>query len=100
VVVHHFDLLSVAVLPYEADPILVVDPDAVLTTSISTESLEVVARERAQVVKPVRRVQLHQLALSDPGNAPKPPCRMALKERLGVSIPERPDHLARVLRMP
>jgi hypothetical protein len=96
VVVHHFDLLSVAVLPNEADPILVVDPDAVLTTSISTESLEVVAGERAQVVKPVRRVQLHQLALSDPGDAPEAPRRLALEQRLGISAPERPDHRPRV----
>jgi hypothetical protein len=97
VVVHHFDLLRVAVFPHEADPILVVDPYAVLPTPITAQRLEVVAGKRAEVVESLRRVQLHQLALSDPGNAPKPPCRMALKERFGVSIPERPDHLPRVL---
>jgi len=99
-VVHHFDLLRVAVLPGEADAILIVDPYAVLPTSISTESLEVVARERTQVVESLRCVQLRQLALSDPGNAPKPPRRITLEQRLGVSIPEGPDHLLRVLRAP
>jgi hypothetical protein len=98
VVVHHFDLVSVAVLPDEADPILIVDPDAVLPTPISTESLEVIARERAQIVESLRRMQLHELALSDAGNAPTPARRIAMEERLGVSIPERPDHLFRVLR--
>jgi hypothetical protein len=96
VVVHHFDLLRVAVLPHEADPILVVDTDAALPSSVSNESLEVIARERAQIVQPVRRVQLHQLALSNPGEAPKAPGRLTLEERLGVSIPEGPDHLPRV----
>jgi hypothetical protein len=56
VVVHHFDLLRVAVLPHEADPALIVDPYAVLPASISSESLEVVARERAQVVESLRCV--------------------------------------------
>ena len=99
-VVHHLDLLRVTALPEEADPVLVVDPDAVLPTPVSTESLEVVAWERSQVVEPLRRVQLRELALRDPGNAPKPTRRMAAKEGLGVSIPEGPDHLSRVLRYP
>jgi hypothetical protein len=98
VVVHHFDLLCVAVLPDEADPILIVDPDAVLSTPISAESLELIAGERAQVVESLCRMQLHELALSDAGNAPKPTRRIAIEERLGVSIPEGPDHLLRVLR--
>jgi hypothetical protein len=96
VVVHHFDLLRVAVFPHEADPILIVDPYAVLPTSVSAERLEVVARERAQVVQSLCCVQLHQLALSDTGDTPKPPRRMTLEQRLSVSIPEGPDHLRRV----
>jgi hypothetical protein len=49
VVVHHLDLLRVAVLPDEADPILVVDPDAVLPLPIAGKSLKVIARKRAEV---------------------------------------------------
>jgi hypothetical protein len=96
VVVDHFDLLCVTALPDEADPILIVDPDAVLPTPISAEGLEVIARERAQVVESLCRMQLHELALSDAGNAPKPTRRIAMEERLGVSIPVGPDHLPRV----
>jgi len=98
VVVHHFHLLRVTVLPHEADPILIVDPDAVLPTPIPTESFEMVARERAEVVESLRRVQLHELALSDAGNAPKPTRRTTLEQRLGVPVPEGPDHLLKVLR--
>jgi hypothetical protein len=100
VVVHHFDLLSVAVPPHKADPILVVDPYAVLPTPISSERLEVVARERTQIVEALRSVKLHQLALGDTANALKSPRRVTLEQGLCVPIPERPDHLPRVLRLP
>ena len=99
-IVHHFDLLRVAVLPYEADPVLIVDPYAVLPTPISSESLEVVARKRPQIVESLRCVELHQLALNDPGNTSKAPRRMTLEQRLGVSVPKGPDHLLRILWAP
>jgi hypothetical protein len=76
VVVHDLDVLRFAVLPHETDPILVIDPDAVLPPPITAEGLEVVTRKRAQVVESLGRVQLRQLALSDPGNAPEPTRRV------------------------
>ena len=97
-VVDHLDLLGVAVLPHETDPVLIVDPDAVLPTTVPSERLEVVARERAQVVEALRGVELDQLALSDPGNAAEPSRRIPMEEGFGISIPEGPDHLPRVLR--
>jgi hypothetical protein len=100
VVVHHLDLLRFAVLPHEADPILVVDPDAVLPPPIAGKNLKVIARKRAQVVESMGCVKLRELALCDPGNAPKPARRVSLEQRLGISVPEGPDHLLRVLRMP
>jgi hypothetical protein len=99
VVVHHLDLLRFAVLPHEADPILVVDPHAVLPPPITGKSLKVIARKRAQVVESSGCVKLRELALCDPGNAPKPAHRVPLEKRLGVSVPEGPDHLLRVLRI-
>jgi len=98
VVVHDLDVLRFAVLPHETDPILVIDPDAVLRPPITAKGLEVIARKRAQVVESLGGMQLRQLALSDPSNVPKP-SRVPLKQRLGVSVPEGPDHLLRLLRM-
>jgi hypothetical protein len=98
VIVHHFDLLRVAIFPHEADPILIVDPDAVLPTPISTENLEVIAWESAQIVEPLRSMQLHQLTLRNPSNISKPTRRITQEQRLRVSIPEGPDHLLKVLR--
>jgi hypothetical protein len=100
VVVHHLDSLRFAIPPHEADPILVVDPDAVLSTPLAGKRLEVIARERAQVVEPSGCVQLRQLALRDPGDAPEPPRRVTLEQGLGVPVPEGPDHLLKILRMP
>jgi hypothetical protein len=54
--VDHLDLLGVRVFPQEADPILVVDSSAVLPTPTSTESLQVVPWERAEVVESLRCV--------------------------------------------
>ena len=99
VVVHDLDVLRFAVLPHEADPILVIDPDAVLPPPITAKGLEVIARKRAQVVESLGGVQLRQLALSDPSNVPEPTRRVPLKQRLGVSVPEGTDHLLSILRM-
>ena len=95
-VVHHLDLLRFAVLPDEADPILVVDPDAVLALPIAVKSLKVIARERAEVIEALGGVQLRQLPLRNPGNGSEPPRRVSLKQCLGVSVPEGPDHLLTV----
>jgi hypothetical protein len=60
----------------------------------------VIPWKRAQVVESLGGVKLRELALCDPGDAPKPARRVSLKERLGVAVPEGPDHLLRILRMP
>jgi hypothetical protein len=99
VVVHDLDVLRFAVLPHEADPILVIDPDAVLPPPVTAKGLEVIARKRAQVVESLCCMQLRQLALSDPGNVPEPTRRVPLEQRLGVSVPEGPDHSLSLLRM-
>jgi hypothetical protein len=92
VVVHYLDLLGPAVVPDEADPILVIDPDAVLALPIAGEGFEVIARERAEVLESLRRVELRELALRDPSNGLEPASRVPLKQGLGGSVPEGPDH--------
>jgi hypothetical protein len=48
--------------PDKADPELVIDPDAVLSFAISSESLQVVARHDAEVLHGLSRIQKKQLA--------------------------------------
>jgi hypothetical protein len=92
VVVHYLDLLRPAVVPGEADPILVIDPDAVLALPIAAEGLKVIARERAEVLESLRRVELSELALRDTSNGLEATSRSPPKQGLGVSVPEGPDH--------
>jgi hypothetical protein len=99
-VVHHLDLLRFTVPPYETDPILVVNPDAVLPLPVAGEGLKVIARKRAQVIESLGCVKLRELALRDPGNASKPAGSVSLEQGRGVSVPEGPDHLLSILRMP
>jgi hypothetical protein len=56
----------------------------------------VIPWKRAQVVESLGCVKLRELALCDPGDAPKPARRVSPKERLGVAVPEGPDHLLRI----
>jgi len=76
VVLHDLDLLRIAVLPHKTDPTPIVAPDAVLSAPIAGKGLELIARERAEVVESLSGMQLRQLALSDPGNALKPTRRI------------------------
>ena len=93
-VVHDLDVLRFAVLPHEADPILVIDPDAVLPPPITTKGLEVIARKRAQVVESLGRVQLRQIALSDPSNVPEPTRRVPSSYPPGVGSHSNPHALS------
>src|SRR5215813_6356896 len=49
VVVRDFNVEGVSASPYEADPPLIVDPDAVLTLSISPQGLEPVSGRHPEV---------------------------------------------------
>jgi len=93
VVVDHFNVMGVAVSPHETDSILIVDPDAMLALPISTKGLEVVARKGTEVAESLGCVQLKQLPLCDPGDAPKPARRIPKKKRFGIPVSEGPNHV-------
>src|SRR5690606_18346242 len=49
VVVRDFDLVGIAFLPPETDPVLFVDADAVLSGAVTPQPLQVIARGNAQL---------------------------------------------------
>jgi hypothetical protein len=55
-IVGNLDFVRVAISPDEANPELVVDPDAELTIAIRLQGLEPVAWWYAKIVKPNRSV--------------------------------------------
>jgi hypothetical protein len=56
VIVHDLHVVSVPVVPDGADAILIVDPNAVLSTPIACERLESVAVECGKVTEVVSRM--------------------------------------------
>src|SRR3989337_1046693 len=63
VVVADLDVMRVSLLPAEADPPLVVDPNAVLAGAVSGEALQAVPRGHAELLQPLGGVQKQQLAM-------------------------------------
>jgi hypothetical protein len=49
VVVDDLHVLGVAILPDETDPVLIVDPDAVLTTPVPGQRFQPIAGKRRQI---------------------------------------------------
>lgn len=66
VVVNDLHLLWSGVCPSETDPSLVIDPDAVLTSSVALERLESVTGWDAEVFEHLRRSHLTKLAQCQP----------------------------------
>src|ERR1700754_2951626 len=99
VVVHDLDVLGAGVGPGEADPPLVVDPDAVLTLAVTPENLQPVAGWRPEIVEVHRGVEVAQLPerRSEYSGVVRPDT-LALPEPLGVPVPERPDHASSITR--
>jgi hypothetical protein len=62
VVINNFNLVGVPVKPHKAQSPLIVDANAVLTSTIADQSLQSVARRDAQEIQRGRSVQLLQLA--------------------------------------
>jgi hypothetical protein len=91
VVVSDLDVGRSGSSPPEADPPLVVDPDAVLTGPISTESLEPIPRRHPQIVEGLRSIDDQQLPIRHPlqiraesphALTPPDPFRVRIRERL------------------
>jgi len=51
VIVRDFDLKGISIAPKEADPPLVVDPDAVLSLAAPLKFLQAIARRHAKILK-------------------------------------------------
>src|SRR5262245_58739344 len=95
VVVDDLDVMGVALSPNEADPPLVVDPDAVLARPVRRQRLQPVAGRHREVGQPPRLVEVAELPprgrLDLEREAPR---ALAAPDPLGLASPERADHTA------
>ncbi len=85
-VIDDFDLIGVPIAPGEADPPLVVDPDAVLPGPVSSQRFEPVAADLRQVMETGRRVEAREPRASC--------CFDALKAPAGEPFVQSPRFLA------
>lgn len=97
VVVNDLHLLRSGVGPHEADAPLVVDPDAVLTGSITLERFEPVAGRNAEVLQDLSGPHLTKLAQRHPED-PRVQGRhsLTMPQPLGVLATERSDHVTSI----
>ena len=91
-IINDLDELGAAVAPDEADALPVIDPDAVLTATVSLERLEAITGRRPKVCKPGCSIQNVELAQSDRPDRPELGNCFTLEQGLGALVPERPDH--------
>src|SRR5690625_3266913 len=95
VVVNDLHLLRSGVGPHEADPPLVVDPDAVLSGPITLERLETVAGRDSEVFERLCGPHLTQLAQRDAMDLRiDGPHALTTPQPFGRLVAERPDHEA------
>jgi len=92
VVIHNFNLVRVALAPYEANPPLVVDPNTVLAFSVSAQALQPIPWWRGQIAESCSEMQLVKLSPGNTLNRLKPAHRFSAEEALGVDATERADH--------
>jgi len=99
VVVGELDLSRAFRGPYEADPVLVIHPDAVLPTTVALEGFKAVRRRYPEVVQGRRSIQQIEFPTCDRPKAQRAgaSCRLgvsAMEDVLGAPIPEGEDHEA------
>ena len=93
-IVHYLNVKGIGLNPTEADPPLVVDPNAVLPGPISGQGFQPIPRNRSQVRNGRRRVNVIELSLGHYSDTLKLPAELAPEDLFGFLVPERPDHIS------
>jgi len=95
VVIGYLNIVGITVTPSEADAPLIVDPNAVLPSTISFELLKSVPWWQPQICQLLGRVQYQQL----PQGASLQPCRanmLAFEQPLRITIAEAVNHVLNI----
>jgi hypothetical protein len=64
-IVGDLNFACVAFAPYEADPVLIIDLDAVLPFAVTLECFQAIAWENRKIGELPGRMDLHELSLDD-----------------------------------
>jgi hypothetical protein len=88
VVINNFNIVSIAVNPFEADTPLVIDPDAVLAFTASAQSFKPVAWRHKQVLKRFGSMEIIKLTPCRSFKGFETPYKPIIKECFSVLILE------------
>ena len=93
VVVDDFNLLGAFLGPYKADPILIVDPDGMLSGAVLLQRMQPVARRNLQIIQRRSAVKIAEFASCSRKDIHRKPFQAhAVKYGFRFRIPERPNH--------
>ena len=93
-IVNEFDFVGVVTDPSKADSPLIVDANAVLPTTISSELLEAICRGDEQILEGLGGIQQEQLSQRNPLKVLRePPYVFSSKDPTGVFVGKGFDHL-------
>lgn len=91
-IIDDLDRLRPAVLPHEANPPLIVDPDAKLAGAVSLQGLQTIPRRNPKVLQRPSTVQVKKLSASYSVDAREPRHMPIPEQGRSVLATERPDH--------
>ncbi len=91
-IIYDLDVMYSVVCPSKADAELIINPDAVLTSTIAFQWLKLITRRKVQVRQILSLVQLSQLANGHPGDSIESAIFLGLKEHLRGFVFETCDH--------
>ncbi len=98
-IVGDFYIEGIAVFPAEAYPPLIVDPDAVLTLSITGQLFEAIPRRDSQIGQSIGGVKHEKLLQSRAEDVPRELSRaFSLEDQFGLWVFEAPNHSTIITR--
>jgi hypothetical protein len=98
-IIRNLHVESVPVFPTEADAVLTVDADAILSGAIALQCLQPVRGRRGQVSKLIRAIDLNQPSQRHSRNLLKSPDTLLIEDRLRVFIAKGADQTTIILRI-
>ena len=98
-IVDYLDIERISLLPEEADAILVIDSNAVLSDAIAFESFQFVTARSRKIAQLLSRVQSFQLPPHRPLDMPQRWYILLFKKSFCANIAEAPDHADSIPRL-
>jgi hypothetical protein len=98
VIIGNFNIERVAAFPTKANPVLIVNANAVLPCPISLQGLQPVCRGRSKVAKIFGAIDLDETAKGHPGDLLKSPDSALVEDGRCFLIAKRADQTSIVLR--